>query len=75
MTDNEKTSTLRGIGRYSYRMGGMVHHACQSAADTLGRPLSADERAHVMAGWSAERQDMAESAEFGDSGTFYGSEW
>lgn len=51
-------TTLRGLGRYAYRHGMMSHQAITHARAQLGRDLNDTDRAYVIAGWRAERQDM-----------------
>lgn len=60
-TNNTDTTTaLRGLGRYTYRTGGMPHHAARAARELLGRELTTAERQALVDGWTAERRDMVD---------------
>jgi len=54
-------STLRGLGRSAYRAGCTASQAVPFARKFLAADLAADERAHVMFGWAAERAAAVEA--------------
>lgn len=59
-TTNQTLLALRGIGRLTYRTGGMPHHGTRTARELLGRPLVTEEMQAVTDGWTAERREMVE---------------
>jgi hypothetical protein len=51
-------SVLRGLGREAYRAGSTAAGSTVHAREALGRQLSSEERAQVMAGWRDERSEV-----------------
>jgi len=59
MEANDKA--MRGLGRLTYRTGGMPHHAVREAKKLLGRDVTTAERQALVDGWMAERRETAEA--------------